>query len=183
MDRIAVHRKKMSKGNGKAVQRKFNEKEKNTVCLMWPCVKSTKGTLFYKVFESCKVFSFESSWWPRILCLGSSLGSYLGCRKGHSRIMARAQEAPASPRACLGLGLYPPCTLPSSLQTSAEKDSVCLHRVHNPQIGTAEGLKTHSPTQQPKQPDQKESPQFSPPTSLASEKSPNGSRGQGGRCT
>lgn len=28
MDTTAVHRKKMSKGNGKAVQRKFNKKEK-----------------------------------------------------------------------------------------------------------------------------------------------------------
>lgn len=40
--------------------------------------------------------------------------------------------------------LYPPCTLPSFLQISAEKASGHLHRLHNPQTETIKILKTHS---------------------------------------
>lgn len=50
----------------------------------------------------------------------------------------------------LGLGLYPPCTLPFSLQIAGEKESVYLHRICNPHLGAAETIKNtdfHATTQ------------------------------------
>lgn len=79
-------------------------------------------------------------------CLGSSLGSYLGCRKGHSQ-PGWALGAPACPRACLGLGLYSPCTLP--LPISQQIKILCICTGHNPQTGTAGGLKIQNSTSNP----------------------------------
>lgn len=89
MERTAVHYKKTSKKKkAKLYKGNLTQEGRKVVCVLSPCVKSTKETftLFNKVFENLKVCSFESSWYPRIFCLAgksleSSLGSYLGCKR------------------------------------------------------------------------------------------------------
>lgn len=107
--------------------------------------------------------------------LGSSLGSYLGCRKGHSQ-PGWALGAPACPRACLGLGLYSPCTLP--LPISQQIKILCICTGHNPQTGTAGGLKIQSSTSNPSSPTRRKALRPHRPPPWPQTKG-HGSRGQG----
>lgn len=105
--------------------------------------------------RSLRVSKYLVSRVPRGLefCLGSSLGSYSGCRKGHSQ-PGWALGAPARPWEPLPapgpvwvwvsiLALFLP------LPTSQQIKILCICTCHNPQTGTAVGLKIQSSTRNP----------------------------------
>lgn len=94
--------KRQVKKKAKLYKGNLTQDGRKVVCLLQPCVRSTKDTftLFNKVFENLKVCSFESSWYARIFRLAgksleSSLGSYLGCKRRAVRITGAFSTLPA----------------------------------------------------------------------------------------